>query len=197
MKKQSFNFDVEGLRLPIECMKAMAEVISDSTQKLVKGNVEEYDGEVYSRYDPSGSISEAFINLNKGKIIFNIQDELGAVAGSGETKLEFYLTAEELKDYKCRLFFVEHGLGGYPARVILESGIADEINGKENEGYIFTCDNMGIFEDLLSKIISSQYVHEILQSIITESLVRKSNRAGMAKPKTRKKGQENNTKTLF
>ena len=176
MKKQIFNFNVDGLKLPIDCMKAVADEICTLTQNLVYGNVENYDGEVYSKYDSSGSIALTIVNLNKGRILNDIQDDLGAVGGKNKTKLEFFLTATELKDYKCRLMFAEHGLGGYPVNVILEKGIADEIAGMDSEEYVFRCENMSEFEELLQKVINTDYVHAILQSIITESLIRKRKR---------------------
>ena len=172
MDNLKFKFDVNGLKYPKECMESFASRIEKETRGYVVGNVKEYEGSIYSEYDKSNTFHETINSFGKGKIIKNVQDDLGEVAGDRMIKLEFYLTAPKLSDYKCRLMFAEYGLGGYPVTVVLARSIAIEIGDNVESGYVFKCENMDEFKELILSISNTEYVHTVIQNIITESLIR-------------------------
>lgn len=173
MDNNEFIFDVTDLKLPIECLNQFASLIEQATKSYVQGNVDSYSGSIYSEYDRSHNFSIDTSIFTNGRIIRDIQDALGAVSGKGIVKLEFYLSSKSLEDYKCRLMFVEYGLGGYPVTVVLEKNIASEIKDetKVSSEYCI-CNSMQQFQNLLNLVYETKYLHDLLQSIITEVLVR-------------------------
>ena len=58
-------------------------------------------------------------------------------------------------------------IGGYPVTVVLEQGIADEIQQKEESGYIFTCDTAKEFETLCIGILNSKMMKKVIQDLIS------------------------------
>ena len=171
--KKAFSFDVDNMVYPREILENLARDIGAITRNLVIGEVKNYDGDIYSKYEESRLSELVATSLAYGKMIKNIQDELGE-NGDGRVRLEFCITAPELKEFKCRILFAEYGYGGYPVTVVMESELASELlNDKE---YITVSDNMGEFKRLIDKVFKSDYLFDLLQRVITESLVRKKKR---------------------
>ena len=65
--------------------------------------------------------------------------------------------------------FVGYGIAGYPVKVVLEQDIADELNNKEDSGYIYTIDSKTEFEELLVSVFNSKTMQKIIQNLITAS----------------------------
>jgi len=80
-----------------------------------------------------------------------------------------YLTANQIENYKYRVMFVGYGIAGYPVKVVLEQDIADELNNKEDSGYIYTIDSKTEFEELLVSVFNSKTMQKIIQNLITAS----------------------------
>lgn len=56
-----------------------------------------------------------------------------------------------------------------PVKVVLEQDIADELNNKEDSGYIYTIDSKTEFEELLVSVFNSKTMQKIIQNLITAS----------------------------
>ena len=98
----------------------------------------------------------------------DIQDKLGVIEETS-FKYEMYLTANQIENYKYRVMFVGYGIAGYPVKVVLEQDIADELNNKEDSGYIYTIDSKTEFEELLVSVFNSKTMQKIIQNLITAS----------------------------
>lgn len=98
----------------------------------------------------------------------DIQDKLGVIEETS-FKYEMYLTASKIENYKYRILFAGYGIEGYPVKIVLEQDIADELNQKEDSGYIYTVNSKEEFERLLVSIFNSKTLQKIIQSLITAS----------------------------
>ena len=161
--------------MPKACLEEISAEIGIITEGLVVGNVADYDGAMYSTYEKKELMPEAIALFGKGKVVKNIQEDLGQIDGPGKTRLEFFLTAPSLKKYKCRLMFLEYGMGGYPVTIVMEYDIARELREADYilDEYILRCKDMEDFQYFLNSVIATDYVRGIMQSIITESLLKK------------------------
>ena len=173
MSNTKYKFDVEGLRKPDECIREVLNRCEHETKRYVKWNLKEYEGEIYSKYENTNALSAMVTQFTSGKLVENIQDQLGAVEGKKEERFECFLTAPALKDYKYRLLFLEYGIGGYPATIVLDENIARYVNGDDSDGgFIFTCRDMAALNVLVERIMSCEYLICLVQSIINESMLK-------------------------
>lgn len=144
--------------------------ICNELEKITKGfvvaNVREYDGKIES-YDTMGAMAALAASLQTSMRI-DIQDKLGVIEETS-FKYEMYLTANQIENYKYRVMFVGYGIAGYPVKVVLEQDIADELNNKEDSGYIYTIDSKTEFEELLVSVFNSKTMQKIIQNLITAS----------------------------
>ena len=130
------------------------------------GPGKEYDGKIES-YDTMGAMAALAASLQTSMRI-DIQDKLGVIEETS-FKYEMYLTANQIENYKYRVMFVGYGIAGYPVKVVLEQDIADELNNKEDSGYIYTIDSKTEFEELLVSVFNSKTMQKIIQNLITAS----------------------------
>lgn len=144
-----------------------AKEIEDVTQQYIVGNVAEYDGKIES-YDQLSAVATLAQTLTMPTIHKDIQNELGEV-GEKNFTYEFFLTAPKLENYKFRILFFEYGISGYPLKVVLEQGIADEINATEESNYIFNINTEKELETVIDNILNTQRVVDIMQKIIDAS----------------------------
>ena len=100
---------------------------------------------------------------------YDIQNDLGEI-GYKLFKFEFYLTSSKLPNYKFRVMFFEYGLGGYPVKIILEQGLADEIFKRENADYIFEIQTKAELENTVTQILASNRALKVIQGLINVSL---------------------------
>jgi hypothetical protein len=165
--KSKLKFDVEDLTNPDITIAEIGTQLESLTNGLVKGVVNEYDGPIESYNTLSGmaSLVAALGATQK----YDIQNDLGEI-GYQLFKFEFYLTSAKLPNYKFRIMFFEYGLGGYPVKIVLEQGLADEIFKKENAEYIFEIQTKNELEDTVTNILASKRILKVVQGLINVSL---------------------------
>lgn len=161
---KNFDFTVEYNNKPDQIVEKICEELSKSTKDYAKIGISVYNGSVVS-YDRL-SIGKMLSSLTTTKV--DIQTELGTIS-KGNFKYEVTITAPYIESFKYRPFFVQYGIGGYPVRIILEQGIADEIFEQEDAAYIVSCNDEEELEKLTLKIFNSEKIHELLQGIISET----------------------------
>ncbi len=160
----NYEFNNENFVPPDLILKDICSQLNNITKSFVKGNVKIFDGEIES-YNLI-SFGENLNNITK----IDIQDKLGEVGNKAVLRYEFFISAPKLKHYKYRIMFFEYGVTGYPVKVVLEQGIADELNSKENSGYIYTLETKQDFENLVVKIINTKKITKIIQDLINISV---------------------------
>ena len=75
-----------------------------------------------------------------------------------------------MDNYKYRLMFVDYGAVSYPVTIILNEELAEEYSGTMNDSFLI--DSMKELEDLLERVINSQALLRIIQSLRKESIRR-------------------------
>lgn len=164
-----YDFNNENLETPDLILRDICIQLNDITKKFVQGNVKQFDGPIESyEYDQLSDMASLTANLN-GITRMNIQDKLGEIGEDAVLKYEFFLSASQIQNYKYRIMFLEYGIEGYPAKVVLEQGIADELNGREDSGYIYKLETRQEFENLIVQVINSKKVRKVIQDLITVS----------------------------
>lgn len=160
------NFDDIDLTAPDIVVKELALQIAQETNGIITGTVEKYDGPVVSYTAVPAVLSgfQSVLGTSEKKI--DIQESLGKF-GEKTSKYEFYLSTPTFEQYQYRICFLQYGVANYPAKVVLEQSVADEINQHGiNSNYIYTCNNRKELENLIAKIIFSKRIISIMQELI-------------------------------
>ena len=141
----------------------------DGLRRQTKGKIiakiSQYSGEVRNRPNRFSSLSKQMVDLANDIIIdspFNVQSELGE-SGTEAFTYEFFITSKKTPQYKYRPFFLLVAMTGYPATIILEQDIADELELAEST----ECNTAEEFEALLGKILSSDRIFSILDGLLS------------------------------
>ena len=161
--KANYDFDRTNSITPDMVMRDVCKDLNELTKGFVVGNVCEYNGNIES-YDTLGAMAALTTSL-QGVMRVDIQDKLGAI-GDVNFKYELYLSANQIENYKYRILFVGYGISGYPVKVVVEQDIADELNDKEDSGYIYTVESKDDFEKLLISIFNSKTIQKVVQGLI-------------------------------
>ena len=92
---------------------------------------------------------------------------------SQKNKFEVFLSVKGLDHYKYRMMFIEYDDISYPVKVVLKEELAVEYNGKRN--YILQIKSMAELEEMMNKIINSNTIISLLQSLIYEAIRHENN----------------------
>ncbi len=154
--------------MPKKILEEQCVNLTKSTNSIVIARVSEYTGNIESYQIPGLSkqlqySSSQWTELLKDQTV-NIQSALGEI-GDAPFTYEFFLSSKNMPDYKFRIMFLKNGIMGYPLKIVLEEGIAEEINDSDC-GYIYILQNQAQFLDLLRKILNSERVTEIVTRLI-------------------------------
>lgn len=165
--KDKLKFDDIDLISPDVVITEIGNQLEEITKGFVKGVVSNYEGPIESYNSLSGiaSIAAALGTLQD----HDIQEDLGEI-GYEVFRFEFYLTATMLPNYKFRVMFFEYGLGGYPVKIVLEQGVADEIFKEAHANYIFEKQTKSELENTINNILASKRIIKVVQGLINESL---------------------------
>ena len=109
----------------------------------------------------------------------DIQNNLGKI-GFNKSKFEFYLTTPKLSEYKYRVLFFEYGIGGYPVKIVLEQGIADEIYKKDGANYVLIENNEQELKNTVNKILLTKKVLGVMQELIDASNLKQASVKSLA-----------------
>lgn len=165
--KNKLKFDATDLLSPDKTIAEIGTQLETVTNGLVKGIVNEYDGPIES-YNTLSGMASLVVALGTSQK-YDIQNDLGEI-GYKLFKFEFYLTSSILPNYKFRVMFFEYGLGGYPVKIVLEQGLADEIFKREDADYIFEIPTKNELESTVADIVASNRAIKVIQGLINVSL---------------------------
>lgn len=155
--KTDYDFSAVDSVMPDIVMSDICNELEKITKGFVVANVREYDGKIES-YDTMAALAASL----QTSMRIDIQDKLGVIEETS-FKYEMYLTANQIENYKYRVMFVGYGIAGYPVKVVLEQDIADELNNKEDSGYIYTIDSKTEFEELLVSVFNSKTMQKLFR----------------------------------
>ncbi len=163
------KYDVTATaEMPKKILEEQCGNLTRSTNGIVIARVAEYTGNIESYIIPgiSDRLKTSTMQLNE---IFedrkiNIQTVLGEM-GDEPFTYEFFLSSKSMPDYKFRIMFLKNGIMGYPLKIVLEEGIAEEINDS-NHGYTYMIQNQEQFLVILKKILNSARVTDIVTRLI-------------------------------
>lgn len=168
MNKEMFTFELLDKYPPEVVIRNVLEQIRVATNGYVIGNIEQYDGPIFS-YNKRSGLSSLQIALESTAV--DIQADLGA-QGTEDYKFEVFLTVKGLEHYRYRMMFVGYGTVAYPATIVMNEALAVEYSGRRN--FIFNVDSMQDLENMLDTIINSETMVSLIQSLINESLRQKA-----------------------
>lgn len=165
---EEYDFSYENLETPDMVLAEICTQLDNITKSFVQGNLRGYEGPIES-YDQLSAMASIAASIS-GVTRVDIQNRLGEIGTGTDIKFEFFLSASQIPDYKYRILFMQYGMTGYPVKVVLEQGIADELNGKEDSEYIYEIDSKEKFESLIVQILNSTKLKRIIQDLITVSM---------------------------
>lgn len=120
------------------------------------------------------SIQCAYLTeATNGKIIAKIsQFRYHTEPGDDEFHFEFYLTSKLMPNYKFSIMRISHKIPYYPLTIACDDDIIEEI--EDNKYRILTCNDEKHFISVLSKIINSNKINNVINSLY--SIVRSHER---------------------
>lgn len=163
----SYNLGLKGkiksekmdLTPPDEILKSLCDEIREETDGEIEGVVLPYGGRMKS-YTRKGGM----LGYTQDEEV-NIQDSLGAV-GNKISRFEFCLATPIYKDFRYRLMLVEYDLAVYPATVVLEEDISDQIQEITGYDYEVECNSREEFENLAIAAIKTKKVRQMMQQLL-------------------------------
>lgn len=164
MNKEMFSFELLDKYPPEVVIRNILGQIKEATEEYVIGNIEQYDGHIFS-YTKKNGLASLQTVLEPTNI--DIQAELGA-QGTENHKFEVFLTVKGLEHYRYRMMFVEYGSVAYPATVVMNEALAIEYSDKRD--FVFRVNSMKNLEDMLNKVINSKTMLSLIQNLINEAL---------------------------
>lgn len=164
MNKETFSFELVDKDKPEIVIKNSLRQIDEATRGYVKGNIEEYDGQIRSYKKNLGLV----IPTLQKEVTIDIQEDLGE-QNNEDYKYEVFLTVKGLEHYKYRMMFVNHGTLSYPVMIVMNNRLAVEYSGGQMKD-IFWIESMKDLEELMSRVINSNTMESLIQKLINESL---------------------------
>lgn len=168
MNEAMFSFELKDKYPPEVVIDKKLKEISDVTRGYVSGKIEKYLGEI-SSYKKKVGLTAAFetLAIESGTIEVDIQEDLGEICSENH-RFEVFLIVKGLEYYKYRMMFVDYGAIAYPVTVVMNDMLAYEYSEKRKT--VFCVKSMQELEDMLDKILVSNGMVSLIQSLIGEAL---------------------------
>ena len=167
-----FSFDLVDRFTPDKVIENKLRQLGEATRGYVIGRIDPYEGHVfsyeYTRNTRLGALPLYQINQKEETVHVDIQRDLGE-QNNEEKKYEVYLKVRGIEHYKYRMMFVRYGTLSYPATMVLNEDIAVEYgNGRKQT--IVKLNSMAEIQNMLDKILESDMMMELIQSLINEAI---------------------------
>lgn len=167
MNKEKFTFELIDKYAPEVVIRNLLKQIEEETKGYVIGNIERYDGPIYTYTKRGSGITAVLGTIQPVSETVDIQQDLGE-QDPEQNKFEVFLSVKGLEHYKYRMMFVEYGTISYPVTIIMNEDLAVAYSGRRKS--IFTIESMKKLEEMLDVIINSDMMVSFIQSLINESL---------------------------
>lgn len=167
MNDSMFEFELKDKLAPVEVIENALKQIQSATHGYVTGNIKEYNGRIASYQKNSGLGTALKVMQSTEPIVVDIQEDLG-VLDSTNNRYEVFLSVKGLEHYKYRIMFVDYGTISYPVTIVLNEDMAKVYSGRRNSTY--SIESMIELESLLNKILNSDTMVALIQSLINEAI---------------------------
>lgn len=157
------DFCEMDLTAPNKVVEEVLRQVSEDTNNIISGRIDEYHGAVTSYTTTRASFAEAIGTIATEKHV-DIQTDLGK-QGEIEQKYECFLYTSAYENYRYRMFFMKYGIAHYPVQFTLEESIARSIQSTY-ASYIVICNKREEVEELMFKILTSKKVLSVMQELI-------------------------------
>ena len=157
------NFDECEVNYPADVVREYIEIFKTQTQGKVLLGINEYEDELNEEGMPL--LASSFRALAALTQTVSVQDKLGELNGE-KFRYEVFFYSEELSQYKYRLMFIEHGIGGYPAKIYIANEIVRSINDEMHNNNIQIITGDEELKTLLDCIFSCRFTIQIIQEIV-------------------------------
>lgn len=167
MNKEKFTFELIDKYAPEVVIRNWLKQIEEETKGYVIGNIERYDGPIYTHTKRGGGLAAVLGTIQPVSETVDIQQDLGE-QDPEQNKFEVLLTVKGLEHYKYRMMFVDYGTISYPVTIIMNEDLAVAYSGRRKD--IFIIESMKKLEEMMDVIINSDMMVSFIQSLINESL---------------------------
>ena len=169
--EDKLDFNDIDLTAPNDVIKHLADQLESETNGIILGKIESYSGHVVSYIKPG--LSGLAVALGTAETKVDIQTTLGK-QGEEIKKFEFYITTPLYSKYKYRICYLQHGIGNYPVKIVLEQNVANEVFSESSANYIIQCQTPDELENIIVKAIYSKTVLSVMQELIRINQIRKN-----------------------
>lgn len=157
------SFDEYAINYPADVIREYIEIFKTQTQGKVLLGINNYEDELNEEGMPL--LASSFRALAALTQTVNVQDKLGEINGEN-FRYEVFFYSDELSQYKYRLMFIEHGIGGYPAKIYIANEIVRSINDEMHNSNIQIITGDEELKMLLDCILSCRFTIQIIQEIV-------------------------------
>ncbi len=169
MENKKYQFELVDKYPPFTVVQNALKEIETETRGYVVGKIASYTGHIQSYTKRTGLAASLEAFQGSQTVEVDIQDSLGAQSNV-DNRFEVYLSVKGLQNYKYRMMFIDYGAISYPVTVVLNDTLARVYSNKY--GDTFTIKSMKELENVLDKVIHSEPLTQIIQSLINEAIRR-------------------------
>ena len=136
--------------------------INEITKGIIVAEIIEYS-EPISSYIKKGPLNTLASAIADKKV--DVQDNLGEIPGGGFT-FEFYISSISTPNYKYRILFLQYYTEVYPAAIIMDEAIAQELQLEQE----ISCPNQEDFEGVLARILNSKKIENVISALLGNAI---------------------------
>ena len=156
------NFKPMATDTPKDIVQYQCSSLNEITEGVIVARINEYSEPIFS-YRQENPIIAAIGAFNEKEV--NVQDSLGEIADSGFS-FEFHISSVATPNYKYRILFLQYGTEGYPATIVMDEAIAQELE----LGHEVSCSDQEDFESVLARIINSKKVEAVISALLGNAI---------------------------
>ncbi|MTV50050.1 hypothetical protein GJ688_13825 [Heliobacillus mobilis] len=115
----------------------------------------------------------SFLPKLTGDLVHAEVEEVGKYLANAKSitdpfKYEFLIKGKFIEDYSFRVFIITHDVLIYPIKILLDSGIYEELNGTDTSVWIKVNDEEEFF-NILERTLRSNRIRRVISSIMSLS----------------------------
>lgn len=133
----------EHFRMPTDIIEEQCLIIKDRSESYVIAKIVEVDG---------------ILGFTQ-RIKSDFQDNNALFC------YEFFITSKSTPKYKFRVMYMQFGIEGFPLDLLMDPGIAGELNKKQ----LVSCESEIEFWEILRSILNSKKMQQVINSLYAKA----------------------------